>query len=93
VLVLAASAFVLIGSSIAAAQTAVAATTQPAAGRAVIQGTVRSDGEVPLSEMVVYLESLDDGRQFPVPSDPVSVSQKGAQFSPALDGPSPSGNR
>ena len=49
-----------------------------------IAGKVTSPGEVPLSEMVVYLESPDPQREIPVPSTPVKVSQKGAKFAPAV---------
>src|SRR5438105_1966219 len=49
-----------------------------------IAGKVTSEGEVPLSEMVVYLESPEANRPIAVPSARVAVSQKGAKFSPAL---------
>lgn len=55
--------------------------TQPAG---VVAGKVASPGEVPLSEMVIYLESPDEKRPIAVPAGSVKVSQKGAKFSPAL---------
>jgi plastocyanin len=57
--------------------------TRPASGGSVA-GKVTSPGEVPLSEMVVYLESPDDKRQIEIPKDTVKVSQKGAKFAPAV---------
>jgi plastocyanin len=57
--------------------------TQPSAG-CVVSGKVTSPGEVPLSEMVVYLESPDAKRQIVVPKETVKVSQKGAKFAPAI---------
>jgi plastocyanin len=57
------------------------AATQPSG---VIAGKVTSEGEVPLSELVIYLESPDAGRAVPAPGPAVKVSQKGAQFAPAL---------
>jgi plastocyanin len=56
-------------------------TTQPAGA---VSGKVTSQGEVPLSEMVVYLESPDPKRQVGIPKNPVKVSQKGAKFSPPV---------
>ena len=56
--------------------------TKPAGGA--VSGKVSSPGEVPLSEMVVYLESPDDKRQIEVPKETVKVSQKGAKFAPAV---------
>ncbi|HEX4797389.1 MAG TPA: hypothetical protein VH370_26580 [Humisphaera sp.] len=55
--------------------------TQPAG---TIAGRVTSEGEVPLSEMVVYLESPEANRPMNVPAARMAVSQKGAKFSPAL---------
>src|SRR5205814_6807739 len=49
-----------------------------------IMGAVTSQGEVPLSEMVIYLESPDAKRQIAIPKETVKVSQKGAKFSPAI---------
>jgi plastocyanin len=51
---------------------------------AAIVGTVTSEAEVPLSEMVVYLESPDAKRQITPPTAKVAISQKGAKFSPPL---------
>src|SRR4051812_2501429 len=56
-------------------------TTQPAGA---VSGKVTSPGEVPLSEMVVYLEAPDAKREFVVQKNSVKVSQKGAKFSPAV---------
>ena len=56
-------------------------TTQPTS---TVTGKVTSPSEVPLSEMVVYLESPDAARVIAVPKVPAKVSQKGAKFSPAL---------
>lgn len=51
----------------------------------VITGKVISQGEVPLSEMVVYLELPDEvQREIPVPKEHIKVSQKGAKFAPAI---------
>src|SRR5580765_1785403 len=49
-----------------------------------VQGTITAESEVPLSEMVVYLESPDEKRPMPAPPAAVRVSQKGAQFDPRL---------
>jgi len=57
------------------------ATTQPSG---TVSGKVTSPGEVPLSEMVVYLQSPDAKREIVVPRNSVKVSQKGARFSPAV---------
>jgi len=54
---------------------------QPASA---VTGLVKAEGEVPLAEMVVFLESPDPARKMPPPGPPVSVSQKGAQFEPRL---------
>lgn len=67
---------VLLGRSANAAEPA----TQPVGS---IKGVIQSPGEVPLSEMVVYLEP-DDNQQITAPNETVKVSQKGAVFSPAL---------
>jgi hypothetical protein len=66
----------------AAAPAAPAAATRPAGGP--VTGTVRAEGEVPLAEMVVYLESPDPDRPMPPPPPAVKVSQKNAQFDPPL---------
>ena len=55
--------------------------TQPAGS---VSGKVSSEGEVPLSEMVVYLEPPEEVRHFEVPQTIPRISQKGAQFLPAL---------
>ena len=55
--------------------------TQPSG---IISGKVTSPGEVPLSEMVIFLESPDEKREITAPKDTVKVSQKGAKFSPAV---------
>jgi len=55
--------------------------TQPGAS---VTGVVTSESEVPLSEMVVFLESPDPARAVPAATQPVTVSQKGAQFEPRL---------
>ncbi len=55
-------------------------TTQPSG---TIKGSITFPGEVPLSEMVVYL-APDDNQQITAPKESVKVSQKGAQFSPPL---------
>src|SRR4051794_9788279 len=49
-----------------------------------VAGTVTSESEIPLSEMVVYLESPDADRKMPPVPEAVTVSQKGAQFNPRL---------
>ena len=58
------------------------AATKPVA--ATVRGTVTAESEVPLDEMVVYLESPDADRPMPPPGEAVSVSQKGARFEPKL---------
>jgi plastocyanin len=55
--------------------------TRPAA---TVLGRVSAEGDVPLAEMVVYLESQDASQRLPAPPPPVHVSQKGAQFEPRL---------
>jgi len=55
--------------------------TQPSA---TITGRITAPGNVPMSEMVVYLESPDPARVIKTPDDEPSVSQKGAVFAPAL---------
>ena len=60
-----------------------ASTTRPAAVGSV-KGTVIAESEVPLNEMVVYLESPDPRRPMPPPGKAVDVSQKGARFEPRL---------
>jgi plastocyanin len=72
-------AFVLMHGNTALAAGAPA--TQPTAA---IAGAVTSPSEVPLSEMVVYLDSPDPARAIDVPKITAKVSQKGAKFSPAL---------
>jgi len=69
--------FILFASNSLAAEP----TTQPAGA---VAGKVTSPGEVPLSEMVVYLESPDAKREIVVPKNSVKVSQKGAKFSPPV---------
>jgi plastocyanin len=66
---------------ISAAALAQAPATQPAGS---ISGTVTSESDVPLSEMVVFLESPDPNRAIAPATQPASVSQKGAQFEPRL---------
>ena len=74
--------FVLSFARVAAAQIPVQApATQPTSS---ISGTVIAEGDVPLAEMVVYLESPDANRAMPTPPPPVQVSQKDAQFAPRL---------
>ena len=81
---------VVCGLAHAAAQPA--PTSRPAVGAAavgaVVTGKVTSEGEVPLSEMVVYLERTDGpaaaARGAVTPPSPAQVSQKGAKFSPPL---------
>jgi hypothetical protein len=55
--------------------------TQPASS---VVGTVTAESEVPLSEMVVYLESPDPDRKMPDPPPPAKVLQKGAKFDPPM---------
>ena len=68
-------------SSVARAADAPKPTTQPTSS---VTGTVTAESEVPLSEMVVYLESPDPKRPMPPVPPPAKVSQKGAKFDPAL---------
>lgn len=58
-----------------------APSTQPVG---TIVGKVTSPSEVPLSEMVVYLESPDPQRKIEAPKQIIKVSQKGAKFDPGL---------
>src|ERR1700733_13788084 len=58
-----------------------APTSQPVSS---VTGVVTAESEVPLSEMVVYLESPEPGRAMPPTTQPVVVSQKDAQFEPRL---------
>jgi plastocyanin len=58
-----------------------APTTRPSGS---VTGAVTSPSEVPLSEMVVYLDSPEANRVIDVPKATAKVSQKGAKFSPAL---------
>ena len=55
--------------------------TQPSG---VVTGRITAAGNVPMSEMVVYLESADPARVVPTPKDVATISQKGATFSPAM---------
>jgi plastocyanin len=55
--------------------------TQPSGS---VTGKITSPGEVPLSEMVVYLESPDARRPAVTPTAHAAISQKGAKFSPPL---------
>ena len=72
----------LVPTTTCVAQVPAAPTTRPASG---VVGTVAAESEVPLSEMVVYLESPDPKRPMPAPStQPVKVSQKDATFEPKL---------
>jgi plastocyanin len=68
-----------------------AAEDKPAAGKPAtkpatssVTGTVTAETDVQLSEMVVYLESPDPKRAVAPATQPVDVSQKGAQFAPRL---------
>lgn len=58
-----------------------APSTQPASS---VTGAVIAEGDVPLAEMVVYLESPDPDRPMPPAPPPVKVSQKDAQFAPRM---------
>jgi hypothetical protein len=73
-----------LGVRAAAPQPTAPAATRPAGGGASVTGVVSSESEVPLSEMVVFLESPDPKRPMPPPPGAASVSQKGAQFEPRL---------
>src|SRR5882724_9805915 len=73
-----AGVFLLVAAQFSAAD---GPSTQPAG---TIAGKVTSEGEVPLSEMVIYLESPEANRPISVPGARTAVSQKGAKFSPAL---------
>ena len=55
--------------------------TQPAG---LVRGKIIAAGDVPLAEMVVYLESTDPAARFDPPAQSAKVSQKGAKFAPAL---------
>jgi plastocyanin len=64
-----------------AARASDAPATQPASS---VVGTVIAEGDVPLAEMVVYLESPDPNRAMPAMPGPVKISQKEAQFAPKM---------
>jgi len=49
-----------------------------------IAGRVTAPANVPMSEMVVYLESPDPTRMINTPTEAAAISQRGATFSPAL---------
>src|SRR4051794_6035819 len=73
------------GAAVPTTQTAAptsAPSTQPVA---TVKGTVTAEGDVPLAEMVVYLESPDPARKLAATQAVVKVSQKGAQFDPKLN--------
>jgi plastocyanin len=67
--------------SVARAADAPKPTTQPTSS---VTGIVTAESEVPLSEMVVYLESPDPNRPMPPAPPPAKVSQKNAKFDPPL---------
>jgi plastocyanin len=73
--------FALYVASATVVARAEAPATQPSGE---ITGRVTAPGEVPLSEMVVYLEATDPAQHVAPPSESVKVSQRGAKFSPAL---------
>jgi len=69
----------------AGASRAVAATAEPTTRPSSVSGKIIADGEVPLSEMVVFLEPADASAPVPAASaQPVKISQKGAKFDPPL---------
>jgi plastocyanin len=49
-----------------------------------VAGTITAASDVPMTEMVVFLESPDPSRPMPPPPPAVTVSQKNAQFDPPL---------
>jgi plastocyanin len=55
--------------------------TRPAG---IVTGKIVASGDVPLAEMVVYLEPADSSTHFATPAQSAKVSQKGARFAPAL---------
>jgi plastocyanin len=73
---------------LAAAVQSLIAQSAPRDGRVTVVGKVTSDSEVPLSEMVVYLEPAGGDATAPslggLPPPNVQVRQKGAKFDPAL---------
>jgi plastocyanin len=62
------------------------ASADPASPTGSVTGTVTvtSTGKKPLPEMVVFLESADPQRTFPVPNEVFHVSQQDAKFRPSL---------
>jgi len=60
------------------------AATVPSTQPASVSGKIISEGDVPLSEMVVYLEPEDPSTPLPASKDTVKISQKGAKFAPML---------
>jgi plastocyanin len=68
----------------AAADEAKSAGKPAARSASSVVGTVAAESEVPLSEMVVYLESPDPDRKMPPVPPPAKVSQKNAKFDPPL---------
>jgi len=67
-----------------AAHCADAPTTAPVSTASSVTGTVIAEGDVPLAEMVVYLESPDPDRAMPPAPPAVKLSQKDAQFAPKM---------
>jgi plastocyanin len=64
-----------------------APSTQPAnvpSQIASVTGKIIVEGDVPLSEMVVYVEPADPSMTVSVVKETVKISQRGAKFSPAL---------
>src|SRR5688572_20851242 len=60
------------------------AATPPDNAEPAVRGTVTTERQVPLEDMVVYLESPEASRTMPPPGKAVDVSQKGARFEPRL---------
>src|SRR5688572_660383 len=79
-----AASFGIYGIGRGAPPAAPAPATKPATAEPAVVGTISAESEVPLDEMVVYLESPDPGRKMPPPGNAVDVSQKGARFEPRL---------
>src|SRR5207253_6798479 len=56
-----------------------AQTTRPA-----LSGTVKVEPGKPIPGMIAYLEPKDPNITFPAPTEPATMSQQGAKFSPSL---------
>ena len=61
------------------ASTAFSQTTRPA-----VSGTIKIEPGKQMPGMIVYLEPVDPNITFPAPTEPATMSQQNAKFSPPL---------